>query len=131
MLGVPTFDVTVFDVTAFEVAAFEATALDVTAFEVTALDVTVFNVTTFGGDSAPGLSVTDRSPPEAPESPVAAFAIEAAFAIDASLTHNPLAALPLPRRTLEARSEGNDGDSSVARSRERARDGVSLAASAM
>jgi len=69
--------------------------------------------------------VTGRSLPETSESPVAAFAIHGI------LTLNPLAALPLPRRTLEAQSKSNDGDSSVARSRERARDGVSLAASAM
>jgi hypothetical protein len=114
----------VFEVTGFDITVFDVTVFDVTVFGVTALGVTAFGVTV-RDFTAPGLSVTARSPSEASESPAAAFAIHGI------LTPNPLAALPPLRRTLEARSEGNDGDSSVARSRERARDGVSLAASAM
>ncbi|HEU5333162.1 MAG TPA: hypothetical protein VFU73_10365 [Actinocrinis sp.] len=59
--GIPGLEATVFDVTivsdvtgVFEGAVFAVTASDL---------------------AAPGLSVTDRSPLEAPESPVAAFAI--------------------------------------------------------
>lgn len=120
----------VFEASAFEAPAFGEPVFDVPVFDVPVSDVTALNL------AAPVLSVTDLSPPEAPESsaaesPAAAFAVDALFAIYGSLTLNPLAALPPPRRTLEGRSEGNDGDSSVARSRERARDGVSLAASAM
>lgn len=120
----PAFEAPAFGVPVFEVAALDLPTFDVPVFDLPVFDVTVLNL------AAPALPVTDLSPPEAPESS-AGESPAAAFAIDASLTLNPLAALPLPRRTLDARSEGNDGDSSVARSRERARDGVSLAASAM